>query len=140
MNEGISILIDRMRTNPEDFAPSAYINSLNRAGSSSWRSLAEYAADAQVFTAEERAAVTGALDEVTRKNFTAKILELLAAPSAEEEMRQYKLKEEQNYLLTTATSQGTITAARYQQQALQNEYTSGLYNGYQAAQQQAKLK
>jgi hypothetical protein len=81
MNEGINILIERMKTNPEDFAPpgfnprDAYVMR-----SDSWRNLAEYAIGNDVFTAEEKAAVAAALREVTRLTFTAKVLEIMTAP------------------------------------------------------------
>lgn len=89
MNTGIKILIDRMRTNPEDFA----VHALRISGNHSWRSLAESVVeDREVFTDEEKSAVSVALREVTRKNFTAKILDMLAAP-LEETMHEFKFRE-----------------------------------------------
>lgn len=95
MNEGINILIERMKTHPEDFAPSAFSSkNLYVMKSDSWRNLAEYAANTAVFTDEERAAITAALNEVTRLTFTAKVLEVLTAPPVAYEYahEQYAMK------------------------------------------------
>ncbi len=81
MNDGILVMLERMQTNPEDFAPPGFNmkgNYVTR--SDTWRNLAEYAAVNEIFTEEERATVATALREVTRKVFTAKVLELLTAP------------------------------------------------------------
>lgn len=101
MNEGVRILIDRMQTHPEDFAPPGFsMRDAYVMKSGSWRNLAEYAANTSVFTEEERAAVTAALDEVTRKNFTAKVLEMLAAPQKVYEGVEYFQREYEKAALT----------------------------------------
>jgi len=89
MNEGIKILIDRMQTHPEDFAPPMHGRDyITRGGT--WRELAVVAVEEkdEVFTHEEKKAVAVALREVSRKNFTAKVLEMLAAPAEDEAMLQ----------------------------------------------------
>lgn len=103
MNTGIKILIDRMQTNPEDFA----IHALKLSGSHSWRGLAEAVVEDKVtFTDEEKRAVSVALREVTRKNFTAKILELLAGPE-ETTHHEYKFQEYQKNVVVAGTVVGT---------------------------------
>lgn len=91
MNEGINILIERMKTNPEDFAPPGFNTKGNYVlRSDTWRNLAEYAINSDVFTAEEKAAVDAALKEVTRLTFTAKVLEIMTAPVEHEySLEQY---------------------------------------------------
>jgi hypothetical protein len=124
MNEGIRILINRMKTNPEDFAPPGFnVRDAYVKDSAPWRSLAEYAGNASVFTEEERATVSAALDEVTRKNFTARVLEVLAALPMEE-------KKYSPWSGPTASREG------YGQTLSNNPR----YNSYEAAQQQAKFK
>lgn len=94
MNEGVRILIERMESNPEDFAlrnpGDAY---LIQGHGATWRGLVEYVVeDKRLFTEEEKSAVETALIEVSRKNFTAKVLELLTAPPvtiAEYQRREY---------------------------------------------------
>lgn len=125
MNEGIRILIDRMKTNPEDFAPPEFTLLDNyHLPRGSWRNLVEYAAESSVFTSQERATVSAAFNEVTRKNFTAKVLETLAAPLMEEKNESFP------GVIGPASKEGYG-------QALQN---NPMYNDYQAAQKQAKYK
>jgi hypothetical protein len=95
MNDGVLILIERMKTNPEDFAPPGFsAKNLYVMNSDSWRNLAEYAASNDVFTAEEQAAVAAALKEATRLVFTAKVLEVMTAPPLKHEYshEQYATK------------------------------------------------
>lgn len=103
MNEGIKILIDRMQTNPEDFAP-PYGGGRNYLGGNTWRELAVVVIeDKEVFTDEEKEAVSVALREVSRKNFTAKILEMLAAPTEDEAtMQKYAFEESMRNTATIA--------------------------------------
>lgn len=84
MNEGVSMLIARMESNPEDFMIG--IEKFAFQGQGSWRALAEAVIDdKRMFTDEEKMAVSSALIDVSRKNFTAKVLELLTAPPVPQE-------------------------------------------------------
>lgn len=96
MNDGVCILIARMESNPEDFAlrgprdHDSYV--MGRFPSMSWRQLADMVVeeDKQIFTKEEKAAISAALIKVSRTNFTAKVLERLTTTPQEPEEEAYE--------------------------------------------------
>lgn len=121
INEGVKILIDRMRTHPEDFAPTypgeGY---LTRGSHYTWHHLATVVVeDKEVFTSEEKEAVAAALREVTRKNFTARILDLLAAPEEkidETALQAYAFRESmKNSVIIGGTAMNTATGQTIKQ-------------------------
>jgi hypothetical protein len=74
MNEGVRLLIERMKTNPEEFD----IGDGALYSSNKWGKLLNGAmSDERVFTQEERKAVQTAFLEVRRNNFTADVLRAL---------------------------------------------------------------
>lgn len=74
MNEGVRLLIERMKTNPEEFRiEDGALYSSNR-----WGKLLNGAmSDERVFTEEERKAVQTAFLELRRNNFTADVIRTL---------------------------------------------------------------
>jgi hypothetical protein len=74
MNEGVRLLIERMKTNPEEFRiDDGALYSSNR-----WGKLVNGAmSDERVFTKEERKAVQTAFLELRRNNFTADVIRTL---------------------------------------------------------------
>ena len=74
MNEGVRLLIERMKTNPEEFRiEDGALYSNNR-----WSKLLHTAvADEKTFTKEEREVVKEAFLEVRRNNFTADVIRTL---------------------------------------------------------------
>ena len=68
MIDGMKIILERMKTNPEEF-----VNNLGRIGR--WESIITMNND--VLTDEEMKAFTDALRELRRENFTAKVLQTL---------------------------------------------------------------
>lgn len=129
MNEGIRILIERMESNPEDFAPMFHHDAyIVPRGGATWRSLAEVVTeDKTLFTEEEKFAVTVALREASRTNFTAKVLEVMTSPPAVK--YNYQSEEYNKGVIGASTAQAHLTGvnaneyqrALYQQQALMNK-------------------
>jgi hypothetical protein len=74
MNEGVRLLIERMKTNPEEFKiDDGALYSSNR-----WGKLVNGAmSDERIFTQEERKAVQTAFLELRRNNFTADVIRTL---------------------------------------------------------------
>lgn len=74
MNEGVRLLIERMKTNPEEFRiDDGALYSSNR-----WGKLVNGAmSDERIFTQEERKAVQTAFLELRRNNFTADVIRTL---------------------------------------------------------------
>ena len=68
MIDGMKIILERMKTNPEEF-----VNNLGRIGR--WESIITMNND--VLTDEEMKAFTDALRELRRESFTAKVLQTL---------------------------------------------------------------
>jgi hypothetical protein len=115
MNEGIRILIDRMKTHPDDFSPYGV-------SSYDWRGLAQHVIEsAETFTDEERQAVTTALQGVTRKTFTAHVLSMLAGPPPK---TYYEEKYSQEYdvkrYAQNMMAQGSITSPLHNKIRLQS--------------------
>lgn len=113
MNEGVCIIIERMKTNPEDFENDKFEARLMvPSRSSTWYWLAKMVCDDEdVFTPEERQAVAEALHEVHRRNFTAKVLDLLANPPAHPgAMREIEDKLVQAMIYSGGTTIGSISA------------------------------
>lgn len=68
INEGVRILVERMKTNPEEFQEGM---------ASKWAQVVRIAADAKWMTDEERKLLDDAANEVQRNAFTARVLKAL---------------------------------------------------------------
>ncbi len=112
MNEGVRILIDRMKTHPDEFSP--YSGSVY-----DWRGLAQHVVESEAFSDEERQAVTTALQEVTRKTFTAHVLGMLAGPPPK---KYYEEKYSQEYDVQryNIIAQGSVTSPLHNKIRLQS--------------------
>ena len=73
MNEGIRLLLERMKTNPEEFE----IEDGALYSSSKWGKLVHDALRDEVFSEGERSAVREAFCQVRRNNFTSDVLRAL---------------------------------------------------------------
>jgi hypothetical protein len=68
MNDGIKIILERMKTNPEEF-----VGNLGTFGR--WENMVQMSRE--VLTEEENKAFDDALHELKRKNFTTQVLQVL---------------------------------------------------------------
>jgi hypothetical protein len=72
MNEGVKILIERLKTNPEDFS-----YDINMGLSSKWSNLLNMVLNSEDFTSEEKDAIKKELREKHRNSFTARVMQAL---------------------------------------------------------------
>ena len=72
MNEGVKIILERIKTNPEDFSYN-YIAGV----SSKWDNLLNMALNSADFTSEEKDALSEALRNKNRDSFTARVMQTL---------------------------------------------------------------
>jgi hypothetical protein len=72
MNEGVKILIERLKTNPEDFH---YDIAMGR--SSKWNNLLNEALELEIITKEEKAELRKEVTKMGRDRFTAKVMQAL---------------------------------------------------------------
>jgi hypothetical protein len=70
MNDGVKILLERMKTNPEEF--------VSEYGSSKWGSL--IASYKEFLEPEDRQALTDSMNVVLQQRFTEKVMEELIEP------------------------------------------------------------
>lgn len=98
INEGVRLLVERLKTNPEDIA-----------NHSRWYGLANNAFTANYLTERERGMVESAYREAARHNFTAEVLRALTGVDVESE-RMTTIKAEGRYTIGTGRS-GTYGAA-----------------------------
>lgn len=77
MNEGVKILLERIKTNPDEFIynPST--------GMSRWQRLVDHALADEIATEEESKALKDALREAKRDRFTELVMKELLAPEEE---------------------------------------------------------
>lgn len=68
INEGVRILVERMKTNPEEFVDGVY---------SKWAEVVHTASGAKWLTDEEHKLLNDAANQVQRDRFTAKVLKAL---------------------------------------------------------------
>lgn len=69
MNDGVKILLERMKTHPEEFVQSMHL------GRTKWSSLVDFYE--HVLTDEEKKAIKDGIIELNRDEFTKKVLEML---------------------------------------------------------------
>ena len=69
MNDGVKILLERMKTHPEEFVSSMQL------GRTKWSSLVDFYDN--VLTDEEKKAIKDGVIELNRAEFTKKVLEML---------------------------------------------------------------
>lgn len=69
MNDGVKILLERMKTHPEEFVSSMHL------GRTKWSSLVDFYDN--VLTDEEKKAIKDGVIELNRAEFTKKVLEML---------------------------------------------------------------
>jgi hypothetical protein len=72
MNEGIQILIERVKTNPEDFSYNSLIDSRSK-----WSNLLNNALASDDFTSEEKDALKEAVRQKNRDSFTSRVMRAL---------------------------------------------------------------
>lgn len=114
MNQGIQMLLERMKTNPEEFR----IEEGSLYSNNKWAKLIHSAVSSEVFTKNESDAVREALRVARREMFTADVVRTLAVgddnPIKEEWVNQAIVKNAiPNHLVTTAVSNGTISNKLY---------------------------
>jgi hypothetical protein len=107
MNEGIRLLLERMKTNPEEFE----IEDGALYSSSKWGKLVHDALRDEVFSEEERSAVQEAFRQVRRNNFTSDVLRALTVEETP------VIKAEWSKLLHSGTI--TATQSQYNQELAQ---------------------
>jgi hypothetical protein len=73
MNDGVAMLLERMKTNPEEFVPNN--------GSSKWGSL--IAAYKDFLEPEDRQALTEGMNKLLQQAFTEKVMQELIDPAEE---------------------------------------------------------
>lgn len=109
MNQGIQMLLERMKTNPEEFR----IEEGSLYSNNKWAKLIHSAVSSEVFTKNESDAVREALRVARREMFTADVVRTLTVgednPIKEEWINESIVKSATaRNLLTTAVSNGTI--------------------------------
>lgn len=77
MNDGVKILLERMKTHPEEF-----VSDLNH-GNTKWSRLVDFYEN--VLTHEEKKAIKDGIVELNRAKFTEKVLEMLMDEPPKEE-------------------------------------------------------
>ena len=83
MNEGIKLLLERIKTNPEDFAYS------HTKGMTRWSRLVDQALADGVATKEEAEALNQALLESKRERFTQSVMKELLAPQEDDDLGKW---------------------------------------------------
>lgn len=106
INEGVRILVERMKTNPEEFQEGVV---------SKWAHVVRIAADAKWMTDEERKLLDDAANEVQRNAFTARVLEALTQgeefdhPSEVQAKKHLRLNPSQVAMVKNQLAGGTLT-------------------------------
>lgn len=77
-NEGLHILLNRLKSNPEDFDG---IGGPNEWNTNKWSKLIAEVLNAQWFSEEEKQQINSALTQMRRTNFTRKVLVVLTEDS-----------------------------------------------------------
>ena len=103
MNEGIRLLLERMKTNPEEFE----IDEGAMYSSSKWGKLVHDALRDEVFSEGERSAVREAFCQVRRNNFTSDVLRALTTTAEDFSPKTYAYQPSKT--LSSSSSFGTIT-------------------------------
>lgn len=97
INEGVRILVERMKTNPEEFFGGAVLGK--------WHHILSTAHSAKWLTKEERDMIDAGMDVVYRSEFTAEVLKTLTEDPMERAMQENERKR------VTVKSLGTLTNA-----------------------------
>lgn len=97
INEGVRILVERMKTNPEEFFGGAILGK--------WHHVLATASAAKWLTKEEHDMIDAGLNEVYRSEFTAMVLTTLTENPMEQAMQANERKR------VTVKSLGTLTNA-----------------------------
>lgn len=114
MNEGVKILLERMKTNPEEFIADGY-------SMTKWGGLISQYRD--YLNEEDKKALTDALNEITQQRFTEAVMKELLAPEEDDNLGKWFTKQPTGMPLGGAT-QGVL---------------SSQYQAAQAQAQQAQL-
>ena len=80
MNEGVKILLERIKTNPEEFIYNP------ATGMSRWQRLVDHALADEIATEEESKALKNALREAKRDRFTEQVMKELLAPEEDDSL------------------------------------------------------
>ena len=111
MNEGVKILLERMKTNPEEFIADGY-------GSSKWASLIMQYRD--YLNEEDKKVLTDALNELTQQRFTEAVMKELLAPEEDNSLGKPW------YSKQSAMPLGGATPARTSGLTLQSDGNGGV--------------
>lgn len=84
INEGVRILVERMKTNPEEFFGGAVLGK--------WHHILSTAHSAKWLTKEERDMIDAGMDVVYRSEFTAEVLKTLTEDPMERAMQENERK------------------------------------------------
>ena len=105
MNEGIRLLLERMKTNPEEFD----IEDGGLYSSNKWGKLVHDALRDEVFSEGERSAVREAFCQVRRNNFTSDVLRTLTATAEDFSSRTITYKPAMTLSSSGSLGIGTVT-------------------------------
>ena len=114
MLTGLEILLDRMKTNPEEFLKDNHVPYEGEMFGGKWADLLDYAW--RVADDEERQVLDAARKEFYRDDFNERVMKRLAGEEVKEEVSPYIVKQSS----AQATYPHPHTAAQKQQTALQN--------------------
>ena len=105
MNEGIRLLLERMKTNPEEFE----IDEGAMYSSSKWGKLVHDALRDEVFSEGERSAVREAFCQVRRNNFTSDVLRALTTTAEDFSPKTYAYQPAMTLSSSGSLGIGTVT-------------------------------
>ena len=105
MNEGIRLLLERMKTNPEEFD----IEEGALYSSNKWGKLVCDAVRDEVFSEEERSAVKEAFRQVRRNNFTSDVLRALTTTAEDFSPKTYTYQPAMTLSSSGSLGIGTVT-------------------------------
>lgn len=100
MNEGVKILIERMKTNPEEFIADGY-------SMTKWGGLISQYRD--YLNEEDKKALTDALNEITQQRFTEAVMKELLAPEEDNSLGKPWYTGQPTGMLSAGTTLGGVT-------------------------------
>jgi len=123
MNGGVEILLERMKTHPDEFiigSPISY--------DSKWGSFLREIMDAEYFNEAEKEAVLIAIREASRENFTGRVMQHLAGEGEASDMGKYLFRppvnQDYGQSLATIFQAGQTALSQAQQQLVQQSSLS----------------
>lgn len=104
INEGVRVLVERMKTNPEEF---------HEGYGSKWARAVSMAVNAEWLTEEERKLLDDAANEVKRQMFTAEVLKTLTSDEPQKVEYREAMRLGASGSLGIGTSPSTFTSPLY---------------------------